>query len=117
VPEQAPAPTPALTPAHLPTLERFVSRGFTIAAFPLYASAVGVRRGNFAILLMPAEGGALRPLGDASYLIDGNFSVRVTRGSRSLFVWKKREVEATPELLAELGGFATEVAELLLPVV
>jgi len=113
VPEQA----PALTPAHLPALERLVSRGFTIAAFPLYASAVGVRRGNFAMLVMPAEGGALRPLGEACYLIDGNFSVRVTRDGRPLFVWKKREEEATPELLAELGRFATEVSELLLPVI
>lgn len=112
-----PEQTPALTPAHIPILERLVSRGFTIAAFPLYASAVGVRRGSFAMLLMPAEGGALRPLGEACYLIEGNFSVRVWRGGRSLFVWKKREVEATPELLAELGRFATEVAELLLPVV
>jgi hypothetical protein len=112
VPEQ----TPALTSAHLPILQRFVSRGFTIAAFPMYASAVGVRRGDFAILLMPADGGALRPLGEACYLIDGNFSVRVTRGGRSLFVWKKQEAEATPELLAELGRFATEVGELLLPV-
>jgi len=113
VPEQ----TPALTPAHIPTLERVVSHGFSIAAFPLYATAVGVRRDNFAMLLTPLEGGSLRPLGDASYLIDGNFSVRITRGGRSLFVWKKREVEATPELLAALGRFATEVAELLLPVV
>lgn len=93
-----------------------MSRGFAIAAFPLYASAIGVRRGNFAILVMPAEGGALRALGQACYLIDGNLSVRVTRGGRSLFVWKKREVEATPELLAELGTFAAEVTELLLPV-
>jgi hypothetical protein len=113
VPEQA----PALTPSHLPILERFVGRGFAIAAFPLYASAVGVRRGDFAMLLTPAEDGTFRPLGEASYLIDGNFSVRVTRGGRSLFVWKKKEVAATPELLAELGRFATEVAELLLPVV
>lgn len=112
-----PEQTPALTPAHLPVLQRLISHGFTIAAFPLYASAVGVRRGNFAILLMPADGGTLRPLGEACYLIDGNFSVRVTRGERSLFVWKKREVEATPELLAELGRFVTEVGELLLPVV
>jgi hypothetical protein len=112
-----PEQTPALTPAHLPTLERLVARGFAIAAFPLYASAIGVRRGDFAILLAPLQGGAFRALGSACYLIDGNLSVRLTRNGRPMFVWKKREVEASPELLAGLGGFAAEVAELLLAVV
>jgi hypothetical protein len=34
-----------------------------------------------------------------------------------MFVWKSREVEATPELLGELDRFAADVSELLLPVV
>ena len=70
----------------------------------------------FAALLVPIEGGSLRLLGDACYLIDGNLSVRVTRKGRAIFIWKSREVEATPELLAELGRFSAEVSGLLLPV-
>jgi hypothetical protein len=106
-----------LTPVQLSVLERLAARGFAIIAFPLYASAIGVRRGSFALLLVPVEGGALRILGDPCHLIDGNLSVRVTRSGRSMFVWKSREVEATPELLAELGQFAADVSGLLLPVV
>jgi hypothetical protein len=106
-----------LTPAQFSILKRLAGRGFAIVAFPLYASAIGVRRGSFAVLLVPVEGGALRILGDPCYLIDGNLSVRVTRKGLSMFVWKSREVEATPELLAELSQFAADVSELLLPVV
>jgi hypothetical protein len=105
-----------LTPAQFSILERLASRGFNIVAFPLYASAIGVRRGLFAVLLVPVDGGSLRILGDPCYLIDGNMSVRVTRNGRSAFVWKSREVEATPDLLAELGRFAADVSALLLPV-
>lgn len=106
-----------LTPAQIAILERLAARGFAIVAFPLYASAIGVRRGSFAVLLVPVEGGALRILGDPCYLIDGNLSVRVSRKGRSMFVWKSREVEATAELSAELSRFAADVSELLLPVV
>jgi hypothetical protein len=105
-----------LTPAQLSILERLAARGFAIVAFPLYASAIGVRRGLFAALLVPVEGGALRILGAPCYLIDGNLSVRVTRKDGVKFVWKSKEVEASPELLAELNRFAADVAELLLPV-
>jgi hypothetical protein len=103
-----------LTPAQVAVLERLAGSGFSIVAFPLYASAIGVRRGPFAVLLAPSEGGAMRLLGDPCYLIDGNLSVRVTRKGRPMFVWKSREVEATSELLAELGRFASDVSELLL---
>jgi hypothetical protein len=106
-----------LTPAQFSVLERLAARGFTIVAFPLYASAIGVRRGSFAVLLVPIEGGGLRILGDPCYLIDGNLSARVSRKGRSMFVWKSREIEATPELLTELSRFAADVSGLLLPVV
>jgi len=106
-----------LTPAQFSVLERLAARGFTIVAFPLYASAIGVRRDSFAALLVPIEGGGLRILGDPCYLIDGNLSVRVNRKGRSMFVWKSREIEATPELLTELSRFAADVSGLLLPVV
>ncbi len=106
-----------LTPVQVAALERLAARGFAIVAFPLYASAIGVRLGPFAVLLVPIEGGALRLLGEPCYLMDGNLSVRVARKGRPTFVWKSREMEATPELLTELERFAAEVSALLLPVV
>jgi hypothetical protein len=108
---------PELTPTQIAVLERLAARGFSFVAFPLYASAIGVRRGEFAALLTPVEGGAMRLFGDACYLIEGNLAVRVTRKNGPMFVWKKREVEATPERLAELAKFSADVAELLLPAV
>jgi hypothetical protein len=104
-----------LTPTQRAILERLAARGFALVAFPLFASAIGVRRGSFAALLVPAEGGGFRFLGQACYLIDGNLSVRIARNGRSLFVWKGREVEATPALLAELASFSAAVAGLLQP--
>jgi len=51
-----------LTPVQTVALERLVAHGFTLVAFPLYASAIGVRRNSFAALLVPAVRGGLRVL-------------------------------------------------------
>jgi len=109
-------PPPELTPAHIAALERLRSNGFSFEAFPLYAGAIGIRRDGFAALLIPIEGGALRLLGEPHYLIDGNLSVRVQRESGPHFVWKSREVAATPELLTDLARFVVDLAQILLPV-
>jgi hypothetical protein len=45
--------------------------------------------------------------------VDGNFSVKLRRGEREVFVWKKKEVEATPERLQELHTFGKELQEIL----
>lgn len=102
-----------LTPVQTAALERLVARGFTLVAFPLYASAIGVRRNSFAALLVPVAGGGLRVLGEPCYLIDGNLTVRVRRGGRQWFVWKSKSTEATPDLLAQLNSFSEELLDLL----
>ena len=102
-----------LTLSHTATLERLVARGFTLIAFPLYASAIGVRRNSFAALLVPIADGGLRVLGDPCYSIQGNLAVRVHRGGRDWFVWKTKSVEATPDLLAELKRFSEDLLESL----
>lgn len=109
-------PPPELTPAHIAVLERLYSNGFSLAAFPLYPNAIGIRRDRFAALLLPIPGGGLRLLGEPHLLIDGNLSVRVERNSGPYFVWKKREVAATPELLTEFARFVVDLAQILLPV-
>ena len=105
---------PEFSPAHVAILERLVAKGFVGVAFPLYADAVGIRRGAFAALLVP-EGSGMKILGEPSYLIDGNLTVRVLRNGRSVFVWKKREVEATPELLADLARFISDLSAAIAP--
>jgi hypothetical protein len=102
-----------LSPKQIGILEKLAANEFAIVAFPLYASAVGVRKGNCAALLMPAANGGMKLLGEPCWLVDGNLSVRVQRGGVELFVWKKQKVEATPERLAEVGGFRKELEETL----
>jgi|SRR5271170_999618 len=108
-------PPPELTPAHVAAVERLRSSGFSLAAFPLYPGAIGIRRDGFAALLLPIQGGGLRLLGEPHYLIDDNLSVLVQRENGQHFVWKSREVPATPELLAKFARFVVDLAQILLP--
>jgi hypothetical protein len=102
-----------LTPAHIAILERLVAQGFVPVAFPLYASAIGVRRGSFAALLMPAGDAAMKIMGEPCYLVGSNLAVRTRREGREVFVWKDKAIEATPELLEELARFASDLAFLM----
>ena len=103
-----------LSEQQIAILERLRERGFALVAFPLYASHVGVRRGECAALLAPVPGDGLRMFGDAFILLNGNPAVRVQRSGREVFVWKKDEVPATPERNAELAAFAEALTESLL---
>jgi len=96
-------------------LERLVSQGFNLVAFPLYANAVGARKGICAALLDPVANGGFRVFGEPCVLLDGNLSVRITEKGKSWFVWKKQRLEATPERLAELDRFVAELKLALEP--
>ncbi len=82
-------------------------------SFPLYASAIGIRKGNCAALLRPMENGGIRLLSDPCYLVEGNLSVRIHRGNQQWFLWKQKKIEATPERLGELSRFTAELKESL----
>lgn len=99
-----------LTPKHVASLEGLHARGFEIVAFPMYASYVGLRKGNCAALVEPLERGGFKVFGEPTILLGGNFSVRVKKDGRAWFVWKQDRVEATPERLAELTAFSDELA-------
>jgi hypothetical protein len=97
------------TPQQIAILERLQANGFTPVAFPLFTGAVGIRKGNCAALLelIPEDGFHL--FGEPCMLLDGNLTVRVTHEGQSWFVWKKQRLEATPERLAELNRFISEL--------
>ncbi len=106
-----------LSPQQMQTIERLFEAGFRPIAIPPYESALCVRRGDCAAVLAPVPNGGLKLLAPPSYLVDGNLSVRIKRGGGEVFVWKKREVEATPEKLSELESFRRELSGILdLPV-
>lgn len=102
-----------LTPQQMKTLERLFAAGFRPVVIPPYESALCLRRGECVAVLTPAPGGGLRLLAPPSYMVDGNVSVRLRRGTGEVFVWKKKEIEATPERLKELATFRQELTEML----
>lgn len=104
-----------LTPRQVRVLNELQAREFQIVAFPIYANHIGVRKGNCAALLAPIACDGFSVFGAPAYLVEGNFTVRVTQGAREWYVWKQRRVEVTPERLAEVEAFSEELAEALLP--
>jgi hypothetical protein len=94
-------------------MERLFEAGFRPIAIPPYESALCIRKGNCVAALAPVPNAGLKLLAPASYLIGGNFSVKLKRGSGEVFVWKKKEVEATPERVRELESFRAELQEIL----
>ena len=104
-----------LTPQQIRVLNELQAREFQIVAFPLYANHVGVRKGNCAALLAPVASDGFSVFGAPAYLVEGNFSVRVTHRKREWYVWKQQMVEVTPEHLREVEAFSAELTEALLP--
>ena len=104
---------PELTPQQMKTLERLFAAGFRPIAIPPYESALCVRRGECAALLAPVANAGLRLLAAPTYIVDGNLSVKLKRGKGEVFVWKKREIEATSERLKELEAFRHELTSIL----
>ena len=104
---------PEFSPQQMKTVERLFAAGFRPIAIALYENALCMRRGECAAVLTPVPGGGLRLLAPPSYLVAGNISVRLKRGKGEVFVWKKNEVEATAERLAELATFRQDLAEIL----
>jgi hypothetical protein len=102
-----------LTPQQMQIIERLFANGFRPIAIPPYESALCVKKGECGVILAPVPNGGLKLLAPPSYLVDGNLSVKLMRESGEVFVWKKKEVKATPEKLKELESFRRELTELL----
>src|SRR6266481_284179 len=102
-----------LTEGQMRVVERLFAAGFRSIAIPPYESALILRRGECVALLGPVENGGLKLLVPVTFLVDGNLSVRLKKGSGDVFVWKKKEVAATEEMLKELEAFRGELAGIL----
>ena len=101
------------TPRQMKILEELVAAGFRPAAIPPYESALCLRRGDCAVVLSPEPTGGLQMLAPPSYIVDGNLSVKLRRGAKEVFVWKKAEVEVTPERSKELASFRDDLSRIL----
>ena len=102
-----------LTPQQMQIMERLFEAGFRPIAIPPYENAICLKKGDCAAVLAPVPNGGLRVLAPPSYLVAGNLSVKLKRRSGEVFVWKKNEVEATPDRLEELGRFKRELMHIL----
>ena len=94
-------------------MERLIEAGFRPIAIPPYENALCMTKGNCVAALAPVLNLGLKLLAPPSYLVNGNFSVKLKRGSGEVFVWKKTEVNATPERVRELESFRKELQEIL----
>ena len=104
---------PELTAQQIKTFERLLAAGFRPVAIAPYENALCVQRGECAAVLTRVANGGLRLVAPPSYMIDGNLSVRLKRGERELFIWKKKGIDATPERLNELAQFREELTNIL----
>jgi hypothetical protein len=95
------------------TMERLIEAGFHPIAIPPYENALCLKKGDCAAVLAPVANGGLKVLALPSYLVAGNLSVKLKRNAGEVFVWKKKEVEATPDRLAELERFRRELTHIL----
>lgn len=102
-----------LSARQIQVMERLFQAGFRPIAIPPYENALCIKKGECAAVLAPVPNGGLKLLAPPSYLVDGNFSVKLKRGAHEVFVWKKKEVEADPEKLRELEIFRRELSEIL----
>lgn len=103
-----------LTARQMQIMERLFAAGFRPIAIPPYENALlCIGRGECAAPLAAEKSGGMRLLAPATYLVEGNMSVRLKRGGHEVFVWKQKEVQATAERLQELESFARELAEIL----
>ncbi len=102
-----------LTPQQMKTMERLWEAGFRPVAIPPYENALCLKRGDCAAVLSPVPNGGLKVLAPPSYLVAGNLSVKLKRGSGEVFVWKKNVVEATLDRLEELARFRRELVQIL----
>jgi hypothetical protein len=103
------------SPQQIGILERLIAKEFALVAFPLYANAVGVRKGSCAALLDPIANGGFRVFGEPCFLLEGNLTVSITEKGKSWFVWKEQRLEATAERISELENFVAELNVLLVP--
>lgn len=102
-----------LTQRQMQLLEHLFIAGFRPIAIPPYENALCVHRGECAAVLAPIENGGLRLLAPATLLVEGNLSVLLKKPARDVFVWKKKEIPATPDRLNQLEEFRIALLSVL----
>jgi hypothetical protein len=93
-------------------LQRLYIAGFELETFDRFPRAIGVVRGGYVAFLVPGPDG-LQILGNVGRRMGESLGPLVERGGRKLFIHKQEEIEATPEMVAELEQFRSDIKRLL----
>jgi hypothetical protein len=93
-------------------LQSLYLAGFELETFERFPKAIGVVRSGFIALLVPGPDG-LQILGNVGRRMGESLGPLVERKGRKVFLHKQEELEATPEMIAELEQFRDELKRLL----
>jgi hypothetical protein len=93
-------------------LQRLYVAGFDLQTFERFPKAIGVLRDNCVAFLVPAPDG-LQILGNVGWRMGESLGPLVERDGRMVFVHKQEVIEATPERIATLGRFRSDLKAIL----
>src|SRR5215831_10477259 len=93
-------------------LQRLYLAGFELQTFDRFPKAIGVFRDNCLAFLVPGPDG-LQILGNVGWRMGESLGPLVEREGRKAFVHKQELIEATPERIATLERFRSDLKGLL----
>lgn len=93
-------------------LQNLYAAGFDLQTFDRFPKTIGVLRDNCIAFLVPGPDG-LQILGNVGWRMGESLGPLVERGGRKVFVHKQETLEATPEMIATLERFRSDLKQLL----
>jgi hypothetical protein len=93
-------------------LQRLYAAGFDLQTFDRFPKAIGVLRDNCIAFLVPGLDG-LQILGNVGWRMGESLGPLVERSGRKIFVHKQEVLEATPERVAILERFRSDLKLIL----
>ena len=93
-------------------LQQLYLAGFELQTFDRFPKAIGVLRDNCIAFLVPGPAG-MQILGNVGWRMGESLGPLVERGGRQVFVHKDEVLEATPERIATLERFRTDLRAVL----
>ena len=93
-------------------LQQLYVAGFDLQTFDRFPKAIGVLRDNCIAFLVPGPEG-LQILGNVGWRMGESLGPLVERNGRQIFLHKGDELEATPERIATLERFKSDLKSVL----
>jgi len=93
-------------------LQQLYIAGFELQTFERFPKAIGVLRDNCIAFLVPGPEG-LQIMGNVGWRMGESLGPLVEREGRKVFIHKQEALEATPERIATLERFETDLKAIL----